>query len=188
MNIEMMKKVICFAIMSLYVGNVFACSFMVSKGFQPTLKNWERHPGPAQQGGSGDYWEKIPKPVIEVKEITRGYAKQEQSCDGDICEITYDSCNDAGTLSMEASLPKSSTYQVKEFGVYLRIKSGEQPDEIFPESPVYSRIENGKMALFFAWLDQPKSQQKPLNLTVEAFFVANDLSIGPSMTFKIEQK
>ncbi len=163
----MTKKSGCFSVL-------VACAFLASKAtacsfgseteiFVPSLERWEQHPGPGQQGLEGAYWEKVPAPVVELVEITRG------------TEASGFSCNDAGTITLNVSLPPKSTYAINEFGVYFRSK-----DEIFPDVPLVGGVSEGSTELFFAWLDGHPSQQTPLELEVEVFFVTNGLDIGPS--------
>jgi len=95
------------------------------------------------------------------------------------------SCADAGTLTLYVSLPPASTYRLEELGVYFRVVGGEQPDEIFSDRPLTGTLEAGRMRFLFVWLDGHPSQQRPLDLRVEAFLVAPDLSIGPSTTFVV---
>ncbi|WP_444897877.1 hypothetical protein [Microbulbifer sp. SSSA005] len=151
-----------------------ACSFSGSDLFKPTLKQWEQHPGPAQKGEKGDYWEQVPAPIVRVSGITRG-----SSAPGS-------SCSDAGTLSLEISLPKESTYSIEEFGIYFRVKNGVLPDAIFPDLPVVGAIENGKSNILFAWLDGHPSHQIALDLEIEVFLVTNGLNVGPSSVFTVK--
>ena len=154
--------------------NVLACSFGGSDLFKPTLKRWEQHPGPAQSGGKGDYWEQVPAPIVKVAAITRGSTAPGSSC------------SDAGTISIEISLPKESTYSIDEFAFYFRVKSGKLPDEIFPDVPMVGTIENNKSNILFAWLDGHPSRQIELDLVVEVFLVTNGLNVGPSTVFTIK--
>lgn len=168
-------------IMSVFVSALLspaalACSFAGAEVFTPTLERWEQHPGPAQKGGEGDYWEKVPAPVVRVSKVTRGTAKPGSSCD------------DAGTILLEISLPEESTYSIEEFGVYFRVLDGQLPDAIFPNIPLVGGYEDGKMTLLLAWLDGYPSQQIPLDLKVEAFLVTNGLDIGKSTTFRIKSE
>lgn len=156
-----------------FSNSVFACTFGGSDLFKPTLERWEKHPGPAQKGEKGDYWEKVPVPVVIVSSITRGSAKPGSSCD------------DAGVILLEISLPKESSYSIEEFAIYFRVKEGQLPDAIFPDVPLVGEYRGGKMTLLLAWLDGHPSRQIPLNLKVEAFFVTNSLNIGESTTFNI---
>ena len=154
----------------------FACSFGGSDVFMPSLERWEQHPGPKQKdrNAEGDYWEKVPTPIIKVTNITRG-SKSPGS-----------SCSDAGVINLEISLPASSTYKINEFALFFRVVSGKLPDEIFPDIPLVGSIKEGKMTLLLAWLDGHPKYQFPLDLEIEAFFVTNGLNIGPSTIFKIE--
>jgi len=139
----------------------------------PSLERWEQHPGPAQEGGTGAYWEAVPQPQVKVKSITRG------------SEAPGSSCGDAGIIALELALPSESTYAVGDFGVYFRVLSGVQPDAIFPSIPIKGIVEGNRMTVVLAWLDGHPSQQAPLELQVEAFLVAEDLTIGPSQVFSV---
>ena len=152
----------------------WACSFGGSSLFKPTLERWKQHPGPAQKGRKGDYWEQVPAPVVKVSGVTRGVS------------AAGSSCADAGTLSLEISLPETSTYSIAEFGFYFRVNSGKLPDTIFPNVPVVGVIENGKSRILFAWLDGHPSRQIALDIEVEAFLVTNGLDIGPSTVFTVK--
>lgn len=163
----------------MFVGdanNALACSFGGADLFRPTLAEWEQHEGPAQksEGVEGDYWERVPRPIVKVAEITRGTAAPGSDC------------SDAGTISLEISLPESSTYAISEFGFYFRVQSGQLPDAIFPDYPLVGVVEDGKAKLFLAWLDGHPSTQIPLNLKVEVFLITNDLKIGPSAFFEVK--
>lgn len=151
-----------------------ACSFGGSDLFKPTLERWEEHPGPAQRGEKGVYWEPVPAPIVKVVGITRG-----SSAPGS-------SCSDAGTLSLQISLPEQSTYSIEEFGFYFRVKSGKLPDAIFPDVPMVGPIENGKSNILFAWLDGHPSRQIELDLEIEVFLVTNGLNVGPSTIFTVK--
>jgi hypothetical protein len=161
---------------SFFASSVFACSFGGGpERFVPTMERWEEHAGPAQTdpNSQGEYWESVPSPVVRVVKITRGTTSAGHSC------------SDAGTLTLEVSLPKESTYDLEEFGVYFRTLKGKEPDLIFPDIPLNGRIENGKAIFFFAWLDGHPSKQIPMNLEVDALFVTNSLNIGKSTKFNI---
>lgn len=152
-----------------------ACSFGgIADAFKPTLKKWQKHPGPAyhDEESNGNYWEPIPKPVIKILSIDRGTAAPGASCD------------DAGTITLEVSLPNTSTYSISEFGIYFKT-APDKYNPAFPSYPLTSDIKDGKINIFLVWLDGAPSQQEPIDLQVEAFFVSNDLSIGESTTFTI---
>ena len=146
-----------------------ACDFGGNGWFEPTLKRWDQHPGPAQTkpGSDGDYWERIPKPVVQIMEITRGKVAPGVTCD------------DAGTVRLEISLSGESTYSIGEFGIYFRILSGEKPYWIFPDTPLTGIAEGDKKRFLFPWLDGHPSTHRPIDMEVEVFFVTNGLNIGP---------
>jgi hypothetical protein len=170
--LKYLLKIIATTLLFLSQG-ALACSFGGADLFKPTLERWEEHPGPAQKGEKGDYWEKVPTPVVEVSSITRGSAKPGSSCD------------DAGVILLEISLPKESSYSIEEFAIYFRVQEGQLPDAIFPDVPLIGEYKDGKMTLLLAWLDGHPSRQIPLDLKVEAFFVTNSLNIGESSIFNI---
>jgi len=158
-----------------FMHSAFACSFGGVERFIPTLERWEEHPGPAQSdpNSDGEYWESVPAPVVKVSKITRGSTGAGHSC------------SDAGTITLEVTLPKESTYSLEEFGVYFRVLSGKEPDLIFPDIPLTGQIKDDKATFFFAWLDGHPSKQISMNLEVDALFVTNSLNIGKSTRFNI---
>ena len=160
----------------IFAHSVYACSFGGgAERFTPTLEQWEEHAGPAQSdpNSDGEYWESVPKPIVKVLKVTRGTTSAGHSCD------------DAGTITLELTLPKESTYSIEEFGVYFRVLSGKEPDLIFPDIPLTGQIKDDKVIFFFAWLDGHPSKQFPLNLEVDALFVTNSLNIGKSTSFNV---
>jgi len=171
-----MKYAAPFLILALLVTPLaLGCSFGGTDVFRPTLERWEEHAGPKQkdENADGDYWEKVPAPVVRVISITRG------------SKAPGSDCGDAGVLELEISLPPESTYAIDEFGFYFRVVSGKEPDEIFPNVPLVGTVEGGKARLTLAWLDGRPQDQIPLNLEVEVFLVTNSLNVGPSTRFKI---
>jgi len=159
------------AVSSFFGLDAAACSFnSETRIFVPSLERWEQHEGPGQQGLEGAYWERIPEPVVQLVEVTRG------------TEAAGSSCDDAGTITLKISLPPSSTYSIGEFGIYFR----SEEEEIFPDVPLVGGVSEGETELFFAWLDGHPSQQFPLEFEVEVFFVSNGLDIGPSSALLIK--
>ena len=172
----MEKLILMLTLIAIHASSL-ACSFASDTSiFKPTLERWDEHPGPAQKGEPGDYWEKVPAPVVSVRSITRG------------SDAVGSSCADAGTITLEVSLPNISSYSIDEFAVYFRVKSGTEPDLIFPDIPLVGGLEEGKQVLFFAWLDGHPSRQIDLDLEIEAFLITNGLNVGPSSVFKIKAK
>lgn len=153
----------------------YACSF-AGGVFRPTLEDWEQHEGPKQSDpkADGDYWEGVPAPVVEVVRVGRG----SMAAGAD--------CGDAGTIELRLSLPASSTYDIGEFGIYFRVVSGELPDEIFPHIPLTGMVSGKATDVLLAWLDGAPSGQIPLDLEVDVFLVANDLSIGPPTRISVK--
>lgn len=171
----MVRKLMLLSLMVVSLEAV-ACSIGGADLFTPTLERWDQHPGPKQEDSKseGDYWEKVPAPIVSVAKITRGSASPGSSC------------SDAGVISLEISLPESSTYTIDEFALYFRVVSGKLPDEIFPDVPLVGPIKDDKMTLLLAWLDGDPKYQFPLDLEIEAFLVTNSLNIGPSTRFKVQ--
>ena len=169
------KSAIAIVIAIIGIQNAAACSLATSDIFQPNLQRWEKHPGPKQKDSksSGEYWESVPAPIVKVSRVIRG-----TSSDGGSCE-------DAGTIELEISLPKESTYSLNNFGIYFRVKSGQLPDEIFPDVPVSITEYQGSWLVSFGWLDGHPKYQKPLDIEVEAFLVSNGMNIGPSTLFRV---
>ena len=151
-----------------------ACSLATAGIFKPSLERWEQHPGPAQKGEKGDYWEPVPAPVIKSINVTRGSSSSDGSCD------------DAGIISIEIALPESATYSIDEFGFYFRVVSGKLPDAIFPDVPLIGDIKDNSSYIRLAWLDGHPSDQIDLDLQVEVFLVTNGLNVGPSTVFSIK--
>ena len=151
-----------------------ACSFRSGGLFAPTLERWEQHPGPAQKGGEGDYWEPVPTPIVEVISVERGK------------EPAGSSCDDAGVIVLGVTLPDTSSYDIGEFGFYVRHLKGDMPDAIFPSVPLAGMREGDRVEMLFAWLDGAPTQQISLDLEVEVFLVTNGLDIGKSTIVKIQ--
>lgn len=152
-----------------------ACSPISADVFKPTLERWDQHTGPKQQdpAAAGDYWEKVPRAIVEVKTVRRGSGSIGHSCD------------DFGIIVLEVSLPETSSYDIREFGVYTRVIGGVDPDEIFPAIPLVGFVEEGKALLHFVWLDGAPGHLRPLDMNVELFLLTNGLDIGPSTFFQI---
>ena len=142
--------------------------------FRPETMEWQQHPGPGQQGGTGEYWEPIPAPVVEVLEVDRGFGSDGTSCD------------DMGILSLTLKLPVGSTYSIGEFAAYFRVKRGMDSGSIFPNLPL-TGLARGDVSYYqFFWLDGAPEKQEPIDLELEVFLVAKDLSIGPSTIVEIK--
>ena len=144
-----------------------ACSFGPGyEKFKPAMASFELKL-------DGDRIAPLPLPSVSGIQVMRGTAAPGSSCD------------DAGTLSLNVTLPKASAYKLKELGFYFRVLSGTQPDQIFPLEPISGRISDRKAQFFFVWLDGHPSSQQPLNLEVEVFVVNKGLQIGPSKKFRV---
>jgi hypothetical protein len=174
-EVNMKSKAIFFLLTMLVGVPAVACSIRGSDRFEPTLERWEQHPGPAQSdpNSEGDYWEKVPAPVVAVTNVIRGSTDPGSSC------------GDAGVLELEISLPETSTYNISEFAFYFRVVRGRLPDEIFPDIPLVGIVEGDKALLSLAWLDGHPRNQFPLDLEVDVFLVTNGLNIGPSTRFAV---
>ena len=136
-----------------------ACSFQSAKTFVPTPEKWTQHPGPAQTkpGSNGDYWEKIPKPIVRITKISRGKAAIVSSCD------------DIGMVRIAVSLPSTTTYAIEEFGIYFRAKSGRDPYNIIPDIPLAADAVDGVAKVLFVWVDGTPSIQQAIDLEIEVF-------------------
>jgi hypothetical protein len=144
-----------------------ACSFAPGYvNFKPALASFEVKL-------DGDRIAPLPLPSVNGIQVKRGTASPSSLC------------GDAGTLSLNVSVPKTSAYKLKELGFYFRVLSGTQPDQIFPLEPISGLAAGGQAQFFFAWLDDHPSNQRPLNLEVEVFAVNKGLQIGPSKKFRI---
>lgn len=157
-------------------GDLWACSLAGAIPFKPSLERWDQHPGPKQfdPDAKGSYWEGVPMPVVQVRQVWRG-----TSDDGSSCE-------DAGSIELEITLPEHSTYSIEEFAFYFRVKEGQNPYGIFPSVPLTGLVEGERARLWLHWLDGHPDRQVPLDLEVELFLVAKDLSIGPSAVFRVK--
>lgn len=153
----------------------YCCSLMTSGYFEPTLERWEPHPGPSQldSGGEGDYWEGIPVPMVQVVRVRRGISD------------VGDECEDAGVVELNVSLPEASTYDIPEFGIYFRVLGGVGPEYIFPSVPLDTNFDGDVGRIVLGWTEGHPRNQVPIDLEVEAFLVASDLNIGPSMRFTL---
>ncbi|MDC0658758.1 hypothetical protein N6L27_12175 [Leisingera sp. SS27] len=137
-----------------------SCSFEGAWPFQPDLEGWEPF------AGDGEYLGDIPAPNVEVKEIQRGK------------EAPGMSCGDAGTLRLSVSLPDTTLYEIKDLGVYFRVVRGEDAYGIFPAIPLAGEANGNGYGILLAWLDGQPSEQNPINLELEVFFVSKGLQIG----------
>ena len=152
---------------ALTLARAYAASFHGAESFKPTGTRLERH-----LLKDGTTPEPIPKPMVKVLSLTRGVAQPGMALD------------DAGMLSVSVSLPVSSAYDIRQFGVYFRVVGGDDNYGILPDVPVVGQIREGIAYLTFAWLDPPSMRHR-IRLRVESFFVANGLELGPSSFFEI---
>jgi hypothetical protein len=91
-----------------------------------------------------------------------------------------------GLLTLSVTLPEGSNFKSNDLGVYFRVLSGTAPDKIFPELPLISVSSDPRNLLGLYWLDGAPDGRTPLNLKVEAFFVGEDLGIGPTTVFELK--
>jgi hypothetical protein len=158
------------ALLGASVSTAHACS-IVQSAFQPRQEDFNRPE-------KGDNWEPIPAPIVEVTRLTRG----------DFSGTAGD-CSDIGWLVLDFSLPSGSGYRIEDFGVYFRVKRGVVPSvDMFRDAPLAGDIENGKLRIALYWEDDDRSEQAPLDLDVETFLVAPDLSIGASTVLTVKEK
>jgi len=151
---------------SLITFDSFACSIAGWRVFTPSPEVWK--PAQLEPPENGFFWELVPKPNVDLSGLTRGTGKRGSSC------------SDFGIIEINVSLPEVSSYQISDFGVYVRIVDGTQPDLIFPDTPMTGRIENGVMKLVFPWLEPQNVELIPLNLTLDIFLVSHRLNVGKS--------
>ena len=177
-RIRLVTAAALFVILELaMVPYVSACSLATSGVFTPLIQRWNQHAGPAQlnPGSSGEYWEGVPQPIVQIVEISRGK------------EGAGTSCADAGTILFAITLPESSTYSIDEFGVYFRVTRGDDSYGIFSDLPLVGNVVNGSAQILLAWLDGSETTHQIIDLEVEIFLVTHGLNIGPSNKIKIFQ-
>ncbi|GAA6166167.1 hypothetical protein NBRC116590_38710 [Pelagimonas sp. KU-00592-HH] len=163
-----MPGLLAYTLLFMTAGSMaLSCTFDGSFRFEPDLQNWR----PFDE--AGEYLGSLPAPSVRVLEVKRGKEPAGMTCD------------DAGTISVSVSLPEGTRYSLKDLGVYFRTIGGTAPDIIFPSSPVVGEINGSEYRFLFAWLDGHPSQQIPIDLEVEIFFVAKDLALGASVLQRI---
>ena len=152
--------------------NSLACSIAGWRMFTPIPDSWNAVT--LEQPENGYFWELVPEPVVELGSLSRGSGKRSSAC------------SDFGIIELSVSLPESSSYKISDFGVYVRLTEGKQPDLIFPDTPMTGRIDNGVMKLVFPWLEPQKSKIEPLNLTLDIFLVSHRLNVGKSVKLVVK--
>lgn len=140
--------------------------------FSPTPDSWNAVT--LDQPENGFFWELVPQPVVELSNVSRGSGKRSSSC------------SDFGIIELSVSLPETSSYKISDFGVYVRLIDGKQPDLIFPDTPMTGRIESGVMKLVFPWLEPQNTKIMPLNLTLDIFLVSHRLNVGKSVKLVVK--
>lgn len=161
-----------FASLCLFGSAAGACSFAEMERFTPGT--WEWHDITTKSGET--VWEAIPAPVIKKITIKRGTAAAGMSCD------------DAGIMTVEVTLPKSSSYNIRDFGLYFRQVGGTAPQDVIYSIPVTGAVKGKTSTFTFVWLDGATSEQVKMDFTLETFFVTGDFSVGPSTFTKIVTK
>lgn len=155
------------ALLGAPVSTAHACSIL-QELFQQRQETFDR---PVKD----DDWEPIPAPIVEIVQVTRGNFS---GSPGD--------CSDIGWVVLHFSLPPDSGYRIEDFGVYFRVKRGTVPDvDLFPDAPLAGDIRNGKLHIGLYWEDVDPGKT-PLDLDIETFLVAPDLSIGASTIFTVK--
>ncbi|PLT23181.1 hypothetical protein CXF89_20820 [Pseudoalteromonas sp. MelDa3] len=149
-----------------------ACSIAGWRMFSPTPDSWNAVT--LDQPENGFFWELVPQPVVELSNVSRGSGKRSSSC------------SDFGIIELSVSLPETSSYKISDFGVYVRLIDGKQPDLIFPDTPMTGRIESGVMKLVFPWLEPQNTKIMPLNLTLDIFLVSHRLNVGKSVKLVVK--
>jgi hypothetical protein len=156
---------------------VVACEGSLACSFAPTFKSFvpdadfvekyfEENDGPVPA---------VPRSSVSVIRVTRGTS------------AAGDSCQDAGTVTVRITWPRSSLYPLSDMGFYFRVVSGDDRDHIFPTEPVTPLRTSGTSAeLLFPWLDGHPSQHRPLNLKVEVIPISKALHLGPSTFIEIK--
>lgn len=149
-----------------------ACSMAGWGVFKPAPENWKAIT--LEEPINGYFWELVPEPVVKLNHLSRGSGKRSSSC------------SDFGVIELSVSLPETSSYEISDFGVYIRLIEGKQPDLIFPDLPMTGRIEGDEMKLVFLWLEPQNINLEPLNLTLDIFLVSHRLNVGKSVKFVVK--
>ena len=110
----------------------------------------------------------VPTPVVE-HELIRG---TNDNAGG--------SCEDAGIIKLNLSLPDGSKYRIQELGFYVRVLEGSYPTNI-PKTPFM--VDHTGVAMF-PWLDG--SGKTPINLKLEVFAINQAMVIGKSTIVTIK--
>ena len=144
-----------------------SCSFDGAWPFQPNVEGWQ----PFES--DGEYLGDIPAPRVVLRGIQRG--KEEPGF----------SCADAGALRLSVYLPRNAKYKITDLGVYFRVIEGKDELGIFPDRPLVGEERRRGFELLLPWLDGHPSDQVPISMSVEVFFVSKALQIGQSSVIKI---
>ncbi len=149
-------------------SEAFSCTIMGISLFKPKTKSKQTPFSSAKKA--------IPKPIVNSVKVTRGVKSAGTSCD------------DAGVISLEISLPEGSSDKIEDYGFSIGLTKGVFPGAIFPNRPFVGRVKNNKSTVIFPWLDRSPSQQKDIDIEVEISLVATDFGLGPSTKFAIKAK
>lgn len=150
-----------------------ACEWDTPEPFKPDSEAYIRH-----FAADGYNHVKVPTPSVVLESVYRVDKLRGTSCDG------------FATLTLTVGLPPETPYQFDELGFYFRVVEGEDGSNIFrrtePLTPV--ALEAGRAVFVFDWVEYPPPNQRPLELEIEVFAVANDLSIGPSTILEVRDE
>ncbi|MEP2716683.1 hypothetical protein [Pseudophaeobacter sp.] len=144
-----------------------SCSFDGAWPFLPDVEGWQPF------DGQDEYLGDIPAPKVVLRELRRGR------------EAPGVSCGDAGTLRLLVSLPGNAQYKITDLGVYFRVIEGQNELGIFPDRPLVGEVRRRGFELQLPWLDGHPSDQIPIEMSVEVFFVSKALQIGRPSVIKI---
>jgi len=164
------NRIVSLVILALgVIAPVIACSPVGSQVFKPIGSKPMLH-----TDSKTGYVAHPPAPVIDSIAVHRGTGSDGASC------------ADAGSLTLELSLPEESEFSLNELGFYFRVVEGENilAGHSVPFAPFSQEGKHGRFVLF--WLDGAPSEQKPINLVVEAFALTNYLEIGPAVRFAVK--
>lgn len=134
---------------SFAASNVFACSFEKMEEFIYDSKKVQEV--------------KLATPIVKVEGILRGNWS------------LFNSCSDAGIVTISVTVPKDLKVSIKDYGVHFRVISGIDGDEIIPDQVMDTNdfVDNYK-TFSFPWLDGDDIFQEPIHLKVEVTLVSKE--------------
>ncbi|KZN47355.1 hypothetical protein [Pseudoalteromonas luteoviolacea] len=150
-----------FLVLSLTSFSSMGCSIPWPKGFTFNIE-YIAHRGDRLLKNE------VPIPIVET-ELVRGTKANSGG-----------SCEDAGIIKLNLSLPKGSKYRLNQLGFYARVLEGEYPSNI-PKTPFM--VDNTGIAMF-PWLDG--AGEKPIDLKLEIFAINQALVIGKPVIVRIK--